>query len=164
MQLRDQQALVLQSDADSVGQEEALPDEDSTEPDAVEEEDNLDGDTPWDPEHATPWRPHRRSRRNTSQLSSLRRPSSLQPDKVHPCCLTVFSCCLAYNKLSFTALCCSQVFVNPVTDGKHATKLPVALYCAAYMPADVMMCCNIASRWQGCVTGMCTSVLCSRSM
>ena len=73
---------MVQSDAESVAEEEAAPDEDSTEPDAVEDDDNLDNDSVWDPDHATPWKPHRRSRRNTSQLSSLRRPSVLQPDKV----------------------------------------------------------------------------------
>lgn len=67
---------------ESADEESAVPDEDSTEPDAVDDEDNLVGDTAWDPEHATPWKPNRRSRRNTSQLSSLRPPPTLQPDKV----------------------------------------------------------------------------------
>ena len=73
---------MLQSDTESVTEEEAAPDEDSTEPDAVEDDDNLDNDTVWDPDHATPWKPHRRSRRNTSQLTSLRTHTILQPENV----------------------------------------------------------------------------------
>ena len=72
----------MQSDADSVAEGDAMADEDSTEPDAVEEDDGLNGDTVWDPDNATPWRPQRRSRRNTSQLSAIRRPSLMQSDKV----------------------------------------------------------------------------------
>ena len=74
-------SCTLQSEAQSVtegdmGEEE---DEDTEEGD---EEDGLKGDTVWDPDHATPWRP-RRSRRNTSQLTA-RQPSRLLPEKVCP--------------------------------------------------------------------------------
>lgn len=58
----------------------AMLQEDAEEEDTeeVEEGDGLDGDTVWDPDHATPWRP-RRPRRNTSQLTA-KQPSRLLPD------------------------------------------------------------------------------------
>ncbi|KAL3131725.1 hypothetical protein ABBQ38_007446 [Trebouxia sp. C0009 RCD-2024] len=58
-----------------IGEEE----EDEQEMEEVDEEDGLNGDTAWDPDHATPWRP-RRSRRNTSQLTA-RQPSRMLLDK-----------------------------------------------------------------------------------
>ena len=54
--------------------------EEEQETEEVDEEDGLDGDTVWDPDHATPWRP-RRSRRNTSQLTA-RQPFRMLLDKV----------------------------------------------------------------------------------
>ncbi|DBA94598.1 TPA: hypothetical protein ACH3X1_002180 [Trebouxia sp. C0004] len=59
----------VESMADAVMGEEA----DGDETEEVDEEDGLKGDTVWEPDHATPWR-HRRSRRNTSQLTA-RQPS-----------------------------------------------------------------------------------------
>ena len=59
-----------------------MGEEDGEETEEVDEEDGLDGDTVWDPDHATPWRP-RRGRRNTSQLT-VRQPSRLLADKVQP--------------------------------------------------------------------------------
>lgn len=59
-----------------IGDEE----EDDQETEEVDEEDGLNGDTVWDPDHATPWRP-RRSRRNTSQLTA-RQPSRMLLEKV----------------------------------------------------------------------------------
>ena len=79
----------MQSEADSIADadmeaETAAAEEEEAEvyeSEEVEEGDGLNGDTVWDPDHATPWRP-RRSRRNTSQLTA-RRPSRLLPEKVH---------------------------------------------------------------------------------
>lgn len=72
----------LQTEAQSViegdvGEEEEEDEEDTEEAD---EEDGLKGDSVWDPDHATPWRP-RRSRRNTSQLTA-RQPPRMLPEKV----------------------------------------------------------------------------------
>lgn len=70
----------LQSEAQSVTDGDMGEEED--EEDTVDEEDGLKGDSVWDPDHATPWRP-RRSRRNTSQLTAPQ-PSRLLPEKVCP--------------------------------------------------------------------------------
>lgn len=71
----------MQSEAESVAEQAATEEEaDGEETEEVEEEDGLNGDTVWDPDHATPWRP-RRSRRNTSQLTA-QQPSRLLPEKV----------------------------------------------------------------------------------
>ena len=61
-------------------------------PDAVEDDDGLKGDTVWDPDNATPWRPSRRSRRNTSQLTVMRKPSLMQAEKVSavPPCMPAY--------------------------------------------------------------------------
>ncbi len=71
----------MQSEAESVAEADMAEEEaEAEEAEEVEEDDVLNGDTVWDPDHATPWRP-RRSRRNTSQLTA-RRPSRLMPEKV----------------------------------------------------------------------------------
>ena len=74
--------LPLQSEAESVTEGTAGEEEDGEETEEVDEEDGLNRDTVWDPDHATPWRP-RRSCRNTSQLTA-RQPSRLLADKVEP--------------------------------------------------------------------------------
>ena len=84
--------MQLQSEAESVTEGDMGEEEDEGETEEVDEEDGLNGDTVWDPDHATPWRP-RRSRRNTSQLTA-RQPSRILPEKVCPkhfgvtCCTT----------------------------------------------------------------------------
>ena len=70
----------LQSEAQSVTEGDMGEEEDEEDIEEVDEEDGLKGDSVWDPDHATPWRP-RRSRRNTSQLTAGQPPRML-PDKV----------------------------------------------------------------------------------
>lgn len=70
----------LQSEAQSVTEEEVGEEEDEEDTEEVDGEDGLKGDSVWDPDHATPWRP-RRSRRNTSQLTA-RQPSRMLREKV----------------------------------------------------------------------------------
>lgn len=59
--------VCMQSEAESIAEAAMGEDADG------DEEDGLNGDTVWDPDHATPWK-QRRSRRNTSQLTA-RQPS-----------------------------------------------------------------------------------------
>lgn len=80
----------LQSEAQSVTEGDLGEEEDEEDTEEVDEEDGLKGDSVWDPDHATPWRP-RRSRRNTSQLTA-RQPSRLLPEKVCPDSRTVRGC------------------------------------------------------------------------
>ncbi|DBB08621.1 TPA: hypothetical protein ACH3X3_008748 [Trebouxia sp. C0006] len=61
------------SEAESIAEAAMGEEADGDETEEVDEEDGLNGDTVWDPDHATPWR-HRRSRCNTSQLTA-RQPS-----------------------------------------------------------------------------------------
>jgi hypothetical protein len=63
----------MQSEAESIAEAAMGEEADGDETEEVDEEDGLNGDTVWDPDHATPWR-HRRSRCNTSQLTA-RQPS-----------------------------------------------------------------------------------------
>lgn len=65
--------VCMQSEAESIAEAAMGEEADGDETEEVDEEDGLNGDTVWDPDHATPWRP-RRSRRNTSQLTA-RQPS-----------------------------------------------------------------------------------------
>jgi len=63
----------MQSEVESIAEAAMREEADGDETEEVDEEDGLNGDTVWDPDHATPWK-QRRSRRNTSQLTA-RQPS-----------------------------------------------------------------------------------------
>ena len=65
--------VCMQSEAESIAEAAMGEEADGDETEEVDEEDGLNGDTVWDPDHATPWK-QRRSRRNTSQLTA-RQPS-----------------------------------------------------------------------------------------
>lgn len=126
--------MALQSDAESVEEADVLADEDSTEPDAVEDDDGLKGDSVWDPDNATPWRPNRRSRRNTSQLTVIRKPSLMQPDKV-----SALALCMAAGRSSHGT---GRLQAN-------SQVLPCAAWqtqCCAYLPQSPQVQCETTSQ------------------